>query len=247
MAEAAHDGIAGHPADDVATRASVPSSLWMPIRIGLVLSVAVHAAVILFALDHAAEPFDALSANAITVDIVPAEDTVSRPESEKPLAPPAPFVSDPANRESVQSNGAFRAAARQPDQSAFSVAALADMLHVELTPADASDGPPSESKLEHSREAIAAFKAHLRNCWVTPAGGGDAKKLKVVVRVSLDRGGRLTKEPTLLEATASPAGPAVVLNAMRALRQCEPYNFLPLDKYDDWKLLDLRFSQSGVF
>jgi hypothetical protein len=247
MAEAAHDFIAAHPADDVDARAPVLSSLWMPIRIGLALSVAVHAAIILFALDHAAAPFEALSANAITVDIVPAEEAVSRPESAKPIAPSAPFVSDPPNRESVPLTGGFRAAARQPDRSAFSVAALADMLHVELTPTDGSDGPPSESKLEHSRDAIAAFKAHLRNCWVTPAGGGDAKKLKVVIRVSLDRGGRLTREPTLLEATASAAGPAVAVNAMRALRQCEPYNFLPLDKYDDWKVLDLNFSQSGVF
>jgi hypothetical protein len=244
LPEPAHDRMAGRATDDI--EAPPRSWLWMPLRIGLVLSVAIHAGIILFALDHAAAPFEALPANAITVDIVPAENVVSRPESAKPIVPSPPFVSASANRDSLSFDGGFRSTARQPDHSAYSVSALANMLHVELTPAGASDGPPSESKLQHSSEAIAAFKAHLQHCWVAPAGAGDAKKLKVVIRVSLDRAGRLTREPTLLEATASAAGPAVVANAMRALRQCEPYNFLPPEKYEDWKILDLRFSRNGV-
>jgi hypothetical protein len=32
---------------------------------------------------------------------------------------------------------------------------------------------------------------------------------------------------------------------MRALRQCQPYGFLPAAKYDEWKVLDLAFSPSG--
>ena len=119
------------------------------------------------------------------------------------------------------------------------------MLHVDLVAAGASDAPPTESKLLEQSRAIAAFKARLQSCW-TPSQGAEAKKLKIVIRVSLDRGGRLVKDPILLEAPASAAGLPVVAAAMRALRQCEPYNFLPADKYDEWKVLDLRFSQSGV-
>jgi hypothetical protein len=33
---------------------------------------------------------------------------------------------------------------------------------------------------------------------------------------------------------------------MRALQQCQPYNVLPPGKYDEWRLLDLRFSADGM-
>jgi hypothetical protein len=34
--------------------------------------------------------------------------------------------------------------------------------------------------------------------------------------------------------------------AMRALRQCQPYRFLPAAKYKEWKVLDLSFSPTGL-
>jgi hypothetical protein len=33
---------------------------------------------------------------------------------------------------------------------------------------------------------------------------------------------------------------------MRALQQCQPYDALPAGKYDEWRLLDLRFSADGM-
>jgi hypothetical protein len=30
--------------------------------------------------------------------------------------------------------------------------------------------------------------------------------------------------------------------ATRALKECQPYGFLPADKYREWRLLDLSFS-----
>ena len=32
---------------------------------------------------------------------------------------------------------------------------------------------------------------------------------------------------------------------MRALQQCQPYDSLPADKYQDWKVLELSFSANG--
>jgi hypothetical protein len=32
----------------------------------------------------------------------------------------------------------------------------------------------------------------------------------------------------------------------RALQRCQPYTVLPADKYQEWKLLDLSFSQDGI-
>ena len=249
VTEVATGPMAGLRADDAVTHTAAEKSVWrrLPLRTGLALSIVIHAAALLFAIRQVAEPFDAMSMNAIVVDIVSAEDTAAAPKPEPagPIASPAPYMTASANpaAESIPLAG-WRPATQPPAQSSFGVEALANMLHVDLVPAGATDAPPTESKLEQS-SAIAAFKARLQSCW-TPSPGADAKKLKIVIRVSLDRGGRLVEDPILLEAPASAAGPPVVAAAIRALRQCEPYNFLPADKYDEWKVLDLRFSQSGV-
>ncbi len=71
-------------------------------------------------------------------------------------------------------------------------------------------------------------------------------KLRVMVRVALKRDGQFLNEPMLIQAMASPAGPALVKSAMKALQQCLPYDFLPADRYNEWKMLDLAFSPQGI-
>jgi hypothetical protein len=110
--------------------------------------------------------------------------------------------------------------------------------------ASAFDAAERAAKL--SQRDIATFKARLHECWNPPAGLADAQHLVVVLRVSLMPNGALTAEPTLLAASASPDGPALMETAMRALRQCQPYAFLPATKHKEWKLLDLSFSPSGL-
>jgi hypothetical protein len=87
----------------------------------------------------------------------------------------------------------------------------------------------------------AAFKAHLRKCWKLP-GSVTSATTRVVLRVYLRRDGKLGSEPVLIEASASRDGPVVMQAAMRALKECQPYGFLPADKYGEWKVLDLSFT-----
>jgi hypothetical protein len=112
-------------------------------------------------------------------------------------------------------------------------------------PAEGFDAP-AQGTAKLSREEIAAFRAHLQKCWNPPATIADAPKLKVVLRVALGPNGALTGSPTLIEASASAHGPALVATAISALRQCQPYGFLPAEKYQEWKLLDLSFSPHGM-
>jgi hypothetical protein len=105
---------------------------------------------------------------------------------------------------------------------------------------------PAGAKAKLSREEIAAFRAHLQKCWNAPAELADAQRLKIVLRISLHPNGTLTGNPMLIEASASGPGPALVTTAMNALRQCQPYGFLPAGKYQEWKLLDLSFSPYGL-
>ena len=112
-------------------------------------------------------------------------------------------------------------------------------------PAEGFDAP-AQGTAKLSREEVAAFRAHLQKCWNPPATIAEAQKLKVVLRVALAPNGALTGSPTLIEASASAHGPALVATAINALRQCQPYGFLPAGKYQEWKLLDLSFSPHGM-
>lgn len=103
---------------------------------------------------------------------------------------------------------------------------------------------PSAAKL--SDRVLAAFKTRLNECWSPAAGLADGQNLVVVLRVPFAPNGALAGEPTLLAASASANGAALMQTALRALRQCQPFAFLPAAKYKEWKTLDLSFSPAGL-
>jgi hypothetical protein len=113
-------------------------------------------------------------------------------------------------------------------------------------PVTASHYDESATTANLSQRDVATFKAHLQKCWNPPAGLADDGQLMAVLRVSLKPNGTLAEEPTMLAASASSSGPALLQTALRALRQCQPYGFLPSAKYNEWKVLDLNFSSSGL-
>src|SRR5688572_8191217 len=93
-----------------------------------------------------------------------------------------------------------------------------------------------------SADDRAAFKAHLRKCWKLPGGAAPAANTRIVLRVYLRRDARLANDPVLIEAKASPDGLVVVQTAMRAIKDCQPFGFLPPDKYAEWKVLDVSIT-----
>ena len=101
---------------------------------------------------------------------------------------------------------------------------------------------PADKMADLAPADVAAFRAHLKKCLALPAGVAAAEKLRVVLRIALTPDGGLRGQPTLIEGTASPNGPALVAGVVKALRQCQPYSFLPPDKYAEWKILDLSFT-----
>jgi hypothetical protein len=91
-----------------------------------------------------------------------------------------------------------------------------------------------------SGDERAVFKSHLRKCWKVP--DGLAQATRVVLRVYLRRDGALASEPVLIEASASRDGPVVLRAAKQALKDCQPFAFLPANKYGEWRVLDLSFT-----
>ena len=64
----------------------------------------------------------------------------------------------------------------------------------------------------------------------------------MTLRIFLKRDGGLAAEPMLIEASASREGPLLMQAAIRSVKECQPFAFLPPDKYREWKTLDVSFS-----
>ncbi|HVG50249.1 MAG TPA: hypothetical protein VM867_01305, partial [Xanthobacteraceae bacterium] len=103
-------------------------------------------------------------------------------------------------------------------------------------------GAEAVNKAHLTQTDVDALRAHLKSCWKLPAGVAPNLHLKMVVRMSLRQDGGLAAEPALVEAGLAPEGPALVREAMRAIKQCEPYKMLPREKYREWRVLDIDFS-----
>lgn len=88
----------------------------------------------------------------------------------------------------------------------------------------------------------AAFRSHLRKCSTLPPSIAPSEKLSIKLRVPLTPNGTLAAEPILIEASASPKGPALMQSAIVALQACQPYSMLPAEKYNEWRVLDLSFT-----
>lgn len=167
----------------------------------------------------------------------------AQPVPAEPAHPAEPI--EPTQTAAAEPEAAQQAAQAEPaaDDEQLPVSWINSPL---MTASIGFDTIPSESKL--ADQVIATFKARMKECWAPPfsLATADAQKLVVVLRVSLQQDGALAGEPTLLAASASPKGAALLQTAMQALQKCQPYSFLPAAKYKEWKKLDLSFSPAGL-
>lgn len=150
----------------------------------------------------------------------------------------------PSERTAPDSAPKVAQAAWDPRQSLPAGSWLDSALGSPLLTANAFD--PAETVANLSQQEIAALKARLKECWKPPAGLADTEDLVVMLRVSLKPDGTLRDDPAMLAASASENGPALLRTAASALRQCQPFSFLPAAKYKEWKILDLSFSPAGL-
>jgi outer membrane biosynthesis protein TonB len=101
---------------------------------------------------------------------------------------------------------------------------------------------PASKTADIASSLIAEFRRHLKTCSRLPGSIAPSDKVKVTLRVLMTPEGRLAAEPTLIEASASMKGPALMQGAITALQACQPYAMLPADRYGEWKVLDLSFT-----
>jgi hypothetical protein len=101
---------------------------------------------------------------------------------------------------------------------------------------------PATDAADIASTVITEFRRHLKTCSKLPASLSSADDVKVKLRVLMTPEGRLAAEPILIEASASMKGPLLMQGAIRALQACQPYAMLPVDRYGEWRVLDLNFT-----
>jgi len=105
------------------------------------------------------------------------------------------------------------------------------------------DGGDAASKAaDIASSLVTEFRRHLKACLKLPGSIAPSDKLRIVLRAFMTLEGKLATEPVLIEASASPKGPALMQSAISALQSCQPYAMLPQDRYGEWKVLDLSFT-----
>jgi colicin import membrane protein len=102
-------------------------------------------------------------------------------------------------------------------------------------------GASNGSAAQLSQSEIDALIKRLTNCWSPPHGIDVSSKVYVVLRVLFKPDASMSREPVLVEGTASPLGPALAESAKRALLLCQPFTMLKPEHYDQWKDLELKF------
>lgn len=106
---------------------------------------------------------------------------------------------------------------------------------------DDFDAPASKAA-DLASGLISEFRRHLKTCSKLPGSIASSDKLSITLRLLLTPQGRLAAEPILIEASASSRGPLLMQSAIAALEACQPYAMLPVEKYGEWKVLELSFT-----
>jgi len=91
-------------------------------------------------------------------------------------------------------------------------------------------------------EVVAELRRHLRGCAKLPPEVAPTDNLRIKLRAVLATDGTLARLPILIEAPPSAKGAALVKAAISVLQACQPYKMLPVDKYQEWKVMDLSFT-----
>jgi outer membrane biosynthesis protein TonB len=90
---------------------------------------------------------------------------------------------------------------------------------------------------------VGALQARIKQCWNSPAGTLDMGSIEIRVAFDMRRDGTVIGTPRLMEGPKLANGRAIEESAIRAVLQCQPYNFLPQAEYaGGWDKIDITFA-----
>jgi hypothetical protein len=117
-----------------------------------------------------------------------------------------------------------------------------DNLGAPLTGESGNGGDAASMAANLGSSLVAEFRRHLKTCSKLPDSVAASDNLKIKLRVLMTPEGKLAGRPTVIEASASMKGPLLMQSAIEALQACQPFTMLPVDRYGEWKVLDLDFT-----
>ncbi len=85
-----------------------------------------------------------------------------------------------------------------------------------------------------------ALASAMRKCWNPPISALSEDGLTVRILVNLNKDGSVNGTPKILSQINSSVAGATARAAQRAIMRCSPYR-LSVQKYDDWKQVDVTF------
>ncbi|MBN8919203.1 MAG: TonB C-terminal domain-containing protein [Rhizobiales bacterium] len=176
----------------------------------------------------------------------PKKKEAKKPEPPKPLPPKKPekkVVEHKPQPEQEQSRfDASRIAALLDKREPRRMAAAGETLN--NTPAL---GTATGTAAKLSQNEIDALRARIQQCWNPPAGAAEARDLVVQVRILFQPDGSLAADPRLISRTSSSYQQIAAESALRAIRRCAPYSFMPAAKYEAWKDVEVTFDPRDLF
>jgi len=98
-----------------------------------------------------------------------------------------------------------------------------------------------------SQSEIDALRARLMALWNPPVGIQNPDELKIVIRIQLDRDGRLSSPPVVLTHGSGQVFASARDSAVRAVFQGQPFDMLRPEHYDTWKDIEVTFDPKDMF
>jgi outer membrane biosynthesis protein TonB len=98
-----------------------------------------------------------------------------------------------------------------------------------------------------SANEIDWLRRKIRECWNPPVGVMEAQGLQVHVQIELDQSGAVLGQPAVVNSSAHPLFGVAASSAVRAILRCQPYDRLPIAKYDAWRSIILNFDPVEMF
>jgi colicin import membrane protein len=110
----------------------------------------------------------------------------------------------------------------------------------------ASLGDTSGAAPSSSATYFQVLQDRLSTCWNPPLGVAQARDLLVKVKISFKKDGSLAAEPEIVNRSMHPLFQVAAEAALRGIRRCAPYTFMPPAKYDDWAAVEVKFDPSEL-
>jgi outer membrane biosynthesis protein TonB len=178
-----------------------------------------------------------------------------RPEPPAPQARPEPAPQPPRPQPRPQPQ-------RQDELDLDRLAAVVDRSRADQPQ---PQGAPSEApQADRTRAQVGAgdrltasdrakMQAAIQRCWNISAlaGAPGADRLIVVVEFELNRDGTLAGQPRVANAmqinmSGNQFWRVAQQTALRAVTACQPYNFFPAERFDDWRAWELTFNPAEM-